>query len=68
MGQKKGRFIIEDALGLTYQSRNKNTYLKPLLDLGLIDFTIKSFEKSKQQAYTLTELGVNFLGAHDGIL
>ena len=67
-GPKKGRFIFEDILGLTYQSRNKNTYLKPLLDLGLIDFTIKSFEKSKQQAYALTERGVNFLRAHDGSL
>lgn len=64
MGQKKGRFIIEDALGLTYLSRNKNTYLKPFLDLGLIDFPVIHFNKSKQQAYALTDCGFDFLRQH----
>lgn len=54
---KKGKEIIEELLELTYQSRNKNIYLKPLLDLKLIDYTNKAYLKSKQQRYTLTALG-----------
>ena len=58
---KKGKEIIEDLLGLTYQSRNKKIYLKPLLDLGLIDYSDKEFLKSKKQTYFVTELGKNVI-------
>lgn len=58
---KKGKEIIEDLLGLTYQSRNKRIYLKPLLDLGLIDYSDKEFLKSKKQTYFVTELGKNVI-------
>lgn len=54
---KKGKDIIEDFLGLTYQSRNKKIFLKPLIDFGLLDFTDKDYLKSKKQTYRLTEEG-----------
>lgn len=54
---KKGKEILENALGLSYQSTNKRKYIKPLMDLGLIEFTIKNYEKSKNQRYQLTEKG-----------
>lgn len=62
---KKGKEIIEDLLRLTYQSRNKKIYIKPLLDLKLIDYTNKEYLKSKQQTYTLTELGKEVLSKNN---
>lgn len=44
---RKGKTLIEEGLGLTYQSRNKREYLKPLKDLGFLTFTIRDNEKSK---------------------
>lgn len=58
---KKGKEIIEDLLKKTYQSRNKKIFLRPLLDLELIEFTNKDFIKSKEQAYQLTEKGKEVL-------
>lgn len=57
----KGRELIEKGLGLTYQSRNKKQYIKPLMDLGLIEFTRKDFEKSKKQKYQITEKGISLI-------
>ena len=62
-GPQKGRDLLEEKLGLTYQSRNKGVFLKPLFELGLIEFTIKDFEKSKQQRYAITEKGREFLAS-----
>lgn len=53
----KGKIIIEDHFGLTYQSRNKKLFLKPLLDLELIEWTIPENPKNKQQAYRNTQEG-----------
>ena len=58
---QKGKALIEEGLGLTYQSRNKREYLKPLKDLGLLQFTIKNNEKSKQQRYGITYEGKKLL-------
>lgn len=58
---KKGKDIIEELLHLTYQSRNKKIFLKPLLDLGLLDYSDKDFLKNKKQTYYLTEAGKNAL-------
>ncbi len=60
-GPQKGKTLLEDGLGLTYQSRNKREYLKPLKDLGLLDFTIRDNEKSKQQRYCITAKGKDVL-------
>lgn len=54
---QKGRLLLEKGLGLTYQSRNKGVYLKPLLELGLLAFTEKKNLKSKQQKYMITPKG-----------
>ncbi|MEX1191730.1 MAG: AAA family ATPase [Brumimicrobium sp.] len=54
---QKGKTMLEEGLGLSYQSRNKRVYIKPLMDLGLLEFTIPEFEKSKEQKYRLTEKG-----------
>ena len=58
---QKGKTLIEEGLGLTYQSRNKRVYLQPLKELGLLDFTIKANEKSKQQRYCITARGEELL-------
>jgi len=55
---KKGKEIIEEHLGLTYQSKNKNLFLKPLVDLALLEWTIPENPKNKQQAYRITKKGM----------
>ncbi|MGV3632009.1 MAG: ATP-binding protein [Bacteroidota bacterium] len=54
---QKSQEIIEDGLQLSFQTRNKRLFLKPLLDLGLLEWTDKENPKSKKQAYKLTEKG-----------
>lgn len=54
---QKGKELLEEALGLNYQSRNKRIFIKPLFDLELIEWTNKSNPKDRQQAYQLTEKG-----------
>jgi uncharacterized protein len=60
-GPQKGKALLEEGLGLSYQSRNKRVYLKPLRDLGLLEFTIKENKKSKEQQYRITPKGVELL-------
>jgi predicted AAA+ superfamily ATPase len=54
---KKGKEILEDCLKVTNQSRNNKVYLKPLIDLGLLEFTDLTYLKSKEQRYRLTDKG-----------
>lgn len=58
---KKGKEIIEGLLDLSYQTRNKTIYLKPLLDLGLLSFTDLNYLKSKQQKYQTTKTGIELI-------
>lgn len=58
---QKGKTLLEKGLNLTYQSRNKRVYLTPLMELGLLSFTIKDNEKSKEQRYQITEKGKTIL-------
>ncbi|WP_107039014.1 AAA family ATPase [Brumimicrobium mesophilum] len=60
---RTGRELIEEKLGLSYQSINKRKYLNSLKDLELIEFTDKENEKSKKQRYRITEKGRRFLEA-----
>jgi predicted transcriptional regulator len=53
---KKGKDIIENCLGLHYQSRNKRVFINQLHELELLEWT-KENPKDKQQAYRLTEKG-----------
>ncbi len=55
---QKGRTLLEQGLGLSYQSRNKRVYLKSLVDLGLLTFTIKENIRSKKQRYAITPKGL----------
>lgn len=52
-----GKIIIEDHFGLTYQSRNEKLFLKPLLDLELIEWTIPENPKNKKQTYRNMQKG-----------
>ncbi|MCE3295509.1 MAG: hypothetical protein K0R65_1223 [Crocinitomicaceae bacterium] len=54
---RQSKEIIEDGLHLSFQTRNKRIYIKPLLDLGLLEWTDQENPKSKKQAYRLTEKG-----------
>jgi len=58
---EKGKTLVENGLGLGYHSRNRSVYLKPLLKLGFLEFTIKDNEKSKKQRYAITPEGRAFL-------
>jgi predicted transcriptional regulator len=58
---QKGRTIIEQELGLSYQSINKRKYLNSLRELKLLAFTIKDNERSKQQKYQITKKGRDLL-------
>jgi predicted transcriptional regulator len=58
---RKGKELLENLLGLSYQSINKRKYLKPLIDLGLLEFTDQSFLKSKHQKYKITFKGTQYL-------
>lgn len=57
----KGKELIEVGLRLSYQSRNKKVYLKPLIEIKLISFTEKDFVKSKEQRYEITKKGREFI-------
>lgn len=58
---QKGKTLLEEALGLSYQSRNKKEYIKPLMELQLLEFTIPEHKKSKEQRYRLTKKGKDFI-------
>lgn len=58
---KTSKSIIEDCLGLSFQTRNKRFYIKPLLRLELLEWTDKENPKSRKQAYQITKLGTALL-------
>jgi hypothetical protein len=53
-GPKSGRELIEDVLGLTYQSNNNRAYLTPLIERKLLTYTDPLNLKNKEQRYQLT--------------
>jgi predicted transcriptional regulator len=54
---KQSKEIIQDCLGLSFQTRSKRMFLKPLLDLGLLEWTDSENPKNRNQRYRLTKLG-----------
>lgn len=58
---KQSKNIIEDCLGLSFQTRNKRLFIKPLLDLALLEWTDKENPKNRKQQYCLTEKGRELL-------
>jgi AraC-like DNA-binding protein len=45
---------IAEKLGLTNQTKNKKKYITPLLEAGLLEYTIPENPKAKGQKYILT--------------
>jgi uncharacterized protein len=58
---KGSKEIIEDCLGLSFQTRNKRLFINPLHDLALLEWTDKENPKSKKQKYQLTQNGRDLL-------
>ena len=58
---QSGKVLIEEGLKLSYQTRNKQVYTNALREMNFLEYTIPSFEKSKQQRYRLTDEGRAFL-------
>lgn len=58
---QRGKTLLVEILGLSYQSHNKRKYLNPLVNLQLLEWTDQSHIKSKQQSYRLTEQGRAYL-------
>lgn len=54
---RQSKEIIADCLHLSFQTRNKRLYIKPLLGLGLLEWTDKENPKNRKQQYRLTEKG-----------
>jgi hypothetical protein len=54
---KSSKEILVNCLGLSFQSRNKRLFIKPLLDLDLVEWTDKDYPKSRNQKYFLTKKG-----------
>lgn len=54
---RKSKEILEDHLGLSFQTKNKQRYIDPLLHLNWIELTIKENPRDMNQKYQLTEKG-----------
>lgn len=57
MDKEMNRQEIQDRLGLSHRENFRSNYLKPALDLGIIEMTIPDKPKSGLQKYRLTMLG-----------
>lgn len=58
---EKNRHEILSFLGLDNQTKNFNTYIKPLIDYEIIELTIPDKPNSQLQKYRLTEKGKKLL-------
>ncbi|MGJ8743822.1 RNA-binding domain-containing protein [Polaribacter sp.] len=58
---KKRKEILEDCLGLSNQTKNFNTHIQPLMDLGLINLTIPNKVTSQNQKYSTSKIGKGIL-------
>ena len=58
---EKSRAEILRHLGLINHTKNFNSYIKPLLDYKIIEFTIPDKPQSQFQKYRLTEKGKKLL-------
>ncbi|WP_330442280.1 RNA-binding domain-containing protein [Flavobacterium sp. C4GT6] len=54
---KKRKEILEDCLDLTNQSKNFTTHVEPLIEMGLIERTLKDKPTSQLQRYVITDKG-----------
>ena len=49
---------MQSKLGITHRTYFRNTYLKPSMDEGYVEFTLPDEKQSKLQKYRLTEKGL----------
>jgi ATP-dependent DNA helicase RecG len=54
---KKRKEILEDCLNLTNQSKNFTTHVEPLIEVELIERTLKDKPTSQLQKYVITDKG-----------
>ena len=54
---KKKKEILEDCLGISNQTKNYKKHIEPLIQLGLLQYTILDRIKSQHQKYVLTSGG-----------
>ncbi|MFP5436924.1 MAG: RNA-binding domain-containing protein [Bacteroidia bacterium] len=54
---KKRKEILEDCLNLTNQSKNFTTHVEPLIEMELIERTLKDKPTSQLQKYVITDKG-----------
>ncbi|WP_081604598.1 ATP-binding protein [Nafulsella turpanensis] len=54
--------ILEEGLGFSSHTKNVKRYIDPLLEMGLMDRTIKDRPRSPLQQYVITQKGRDLLG------
>ena len=52
------RETLQALIGIKHHTYFRNTYLKPALDVGYIEFTLPNEQQSKLQKYRLTAKGL----------
>lgn len=60
---RKKKEILEECLGLSNQTKNFNTHIQPLMDLGLINLTIPNKVTSQYQKYFTSNIGKSVLAS-----
>ena len=61
LAPRKKKEILEECLGLSNQTKNFNTHIQPLMDLGLITLTIPNKVTSQYQKYFTSNIGKGVL-------
>ena len=65
--QPRSRRQVLSYIGLAYHSDSYNKYIAPLIQRGLIEFTIPERPHSRSQKYKVTENGILYLQGFDSV-
>jgi predicted transcriptional regulator len=60
---QSARFLLEDLLGISFQTHNKRKFLQKLIEKGLLRQTELENKKSRYQTYKTTDKGREFLNS-----
>ena len=52
------RYTLQSLIGIEHRTYFRNTFIKPALEEGYIEFTLPNEKRSKNQKYRLTEKGL----------
>ena len=63
MRGEMSRQQIQSELGLKGEAHFRTAYLKPALEMGMIEMTLPDKPRSSKQRYRLTQLGQRWLDA-----